>query len=92
MDNNKTDVHPGDSVGLKSKEGDITCAFLHADLEPGENIYVDMPLGFSQYLKDGTKKCLKLKKTLYGLWQSPRAFWKYIFKKTRNMWFGTIQI
>jgi len=30
--------------------------------------------------KDGTKKCLKLKKTLYGLWQSPQAFWKYITK------------
>ncbi len=37
-------------LGLKLKQGDITCAFLHADLEPGENIYVDMPLGFSQYL------------------------------------------
>ncbi len=58
-------------LGLKLKQGDITCAFLHADLEPGENVYVDMPLGFSQFLKDGTKKCLKLKKTLYGLWQSP---------------------
>jgi hypothetical protein len=40
-----------------------------------------MSLGFAQYSKDGTKKCLKLKKTLYGLWQSPRAFWKYITKK-----------
>jgi hypothetical protein len=58
-------------LGLKSKQGDITCAFLYADLEPGENVYVDMPLGFSQYLKDGTKKCLKLKKTLKELWQSP---------------------
>ena len=58
-------------LGLKSKQGDVTCAFLHADLGPGENIYVDMPLGFDQYLKDRTKKCLKLKKTLYGLWQSP---------------------
>ncbi len=34
-------------LGLKSKQGDITCAFLHADLEPGKNVYVDMPLGFS---------------------------------------------
>jgi hypothetical protein len=40
-----------------------------------------MPLGFAQYSKNGTKKCLKLKKTIYGLWQSPRAFWKYITKK-----------
>ena len=47
----------------------------------GENVYVDMPLGFAQYSKDGTKKCLKLKKTLYGLWQSSRAFWKYITQK-----------
>jgi hypothetical protein len=40
-----------------------------------------MPLGFAQYSKDGTKKCLKLKKTLYGLRQSPRAFWKYITQR-----------
>jgi len=54
---------------LKLKQGDdITCAFLQANLEPGENVNVDMPLSFAQYLKDGTKKCLKLKKTLYGLW------------------------
>jgi hypothetical protein len=58
-------------LGLKSKQGDVTCAFLYADLGPGENVYVDMPLGFAQYLKNGTKKCPKLKKTLYGLWQSP---------------------
>ena len=68
-------------LGLKSKQGDVTCAFLHADLEPGENVYVDMPLGFSQYSKNGIRKILKLKKTLYGLRQSPRAFWKYITEK-----------
>ena len=44
-------------------------------------VYVDMPLDFAQYSKDGTKKCLKLTKTLYGLRQSPRSFWKYITKK-----------
>ena len=25
-------------LGLKSKQGDVTCAFLHADLEPGETV------------------------------------------------------
>jgi hypothetical protein len=55
-------------LGLKLKQGDVTHAFLHADLEPGENVYVDMPLGFAQYPKNGIKKCLKLKKTLYRLW------------------------
>jgi hypothetical protein len=66
---------------LKSKQSNILCAFLHGELEPGENVYVEMPLGFSQYSKDGTRKVLKLKKTLYGLRQSPQAFWKYITEK-----------
>ncbi len=60
---------------LKSKQGDITATFLHADINPKEEIYVKMPTGFK---KKG--KVLKLKKTLYGLRQSPRAFWKYITK------------
>jgi len=58
---------------LKSKQGDVTAAFLHADLEEGENVYVEMPTGFR---KQG--KILKLKKTLYGLRQSPQMFWKYL--------------
>eukprot|EP00804_Cyclotella_cryptica_P025289 CCRYP_010373-RB/>CCRYP_010373-RB protein AED:0.34 eAED:0.34 QI:0/-1/0/1/-1/0/1/0/497 len=61
---------------LKSKQGDITAAFVHADVEEGENIYVEMPRGFR---KQG--KVLKLKKTLYGLRQSPRAFWLYLTEK-----------
>jgi hypothetical protein len=36
---------------LKSKQGNVTCAFLHGELEPSENVYVKMPLGFSQYAK-----------------------------------------
>ena len=35
-------------LGLKSKQGDVTCALLQADLEPGDNVYVDIPLGFAQ--------------------------------------------
>jgi hypothetical protein len=54
-------------LGLKSKQGDVLCAFHHGELEPDENVYVEMPLGFSQYAKDGTKKVLKLNTTLYGL-------------------------
>ena len=60
---------------LKSKQGDVIAAFLHADLEKNEKVYVEMPLGF------WTKgKVLKLKKTLYGLRQSLRAFWKFLTK------------
>jgi hypothetical protein len=64
-------------LGLKSKQGNVLYGFLHGELEPGENVYVEMPLGFSQHYKDGTRKVLKLKKTLYGLCQSPQAFLKY---------------
>jgi hypothetical protein len=69
-------------LGLKSMQGDVTCAFLHADLKENKTGYVDTPMGFSQYCKNGKKKCLKLKKkTLYGLRQSPRVFWRYITDK-----------
>jgi hypothetical protein len=68
-------------LGLKSKQGNVLCAFLCGELEPGENVYVEMPLGFSQYSKDGTRKVLRLKKTLYGLRQIPQAFWNYITEK-----------
>ena len=63
-------------LGLKSKQGDVTAAFLHADLDENEEVYVKMPLGFRKL-----GKCLKLRKTLYGLRQSPRAFWKYMVEK-----------
>ncbi len=65
-------------LGFKSIQGDVTCAFLHDNLEENKNVYVKMPLGFGQYCSNGKKKCLKLKNTLYGLCQSPRAFCKYI--------------
>ena len=69
-------------LDLKSKQSDVnvTAAFLHADLEEGENVYVDMPLGFR---KEG--HVLSLRKTLYGLRQSPRAFWKYLTEKMESV-------
>lgn len=63
-------------LGLKSKQGDVTAAFLHATLGPDEHIYIEMPLGFQI-----PGKVLKLKKTLYGLRQSPRAFWEYMVER-----------
>jgi hypothetical protein len=71
-------------LGLKSLQGNVACAFLHADLEENEKVYINMPMGFAQYGKNGKKMCLKLKKTLYGLRQSPRAFWKYITVKLQE--------
>jgi hypothetical protein len=45
---------------LKSKQGGVTAAFLHGELEEGKNVYVEMLTGFK---KKG--KVLKLRKTLY---------------------------
>ena len=59
----------------------MTCAFLHAHLPEGDDVYIIMPCGFVQYDKHGNAKVLKLKHTLYGLKQSPRAFWKYMVEK-----------
>ena len=63
-------------LDLKSKQGDVTAAFLHADLDENEQVYIEMPQGFR---KKG--KVLKLRKTLYGLRQSPRPFCKYMVNK-----------
>jgi hypothetical protein len=71
-------------LGLKSMQGNVTCAFLHANLEDNEYVYINMPMGLSQYGKNGKKKCLKLKKTLYRLRKNPRAFWKYITVKLKE--------
>ena len=42
---------------------------------------VDVYFGFNTKSKNGKRQVLKLNKTLYGLRQSPRAFWKYITEK-----------
>ena len=68
-------------LGLVSKQGDVTCAFLHVHLPEGEDVYLHMPRGFTQYGKKGGVNVIKLKRTLYGLKQSPRAFWKYMVAK-----------
>ncbi len=63
-------------LGLKSKQDDVTAAFLHALLGSNEHIYCEMPLGFRI-----PGKVLKQKTTLYGLCQSHCAFWTYLVEK-----------
>ena len=40
-------------LGLVSKQGDVTCAFLHAHLEEDEEVFLEIPLGFKKYDKKG---------------------------------------
>ncbi len=67
--------------GLCSKQGDMTCAFLHASLRKDEVVYIEMPQGFKQYDKNGKPKVLKLNQTLYGLHQYPCVFWLFLTEK-----------
>ncbi len=55
-------------LGLHSVQCDITAAFIHGRVPPDEEIYVHQPLGFKT--GNGTE-VLCLRKTLYGLCQSP---------------------
>ena len=68
-------------IDLKSKQGDVKGAFLHAHLPQEETVCVHMPRGFSPYSKKEGAKVLKLRICLYGLKNSPRKFWKFTVEK-----------
>ncbi|CAJ2648276.1 unnamed protein product [Trifolium pratense] len=55
---------------LELEQMDVKTAFLHGELE--ETIYMQQPEGF---VEDNSKVCL-LKKSLYGLKQSPRQWYR----------------
>ena len=84
-------------LGLATRQVDYTAMFVHAniDLPPNfdemsdeeqrhQGVFVHMPRGFSL-----PGKVFKLKKSLYGLRQSPRNF--FLFLKARLEAIGFMQ-
>jgi hypothetical protein len=59
-------------LGLSTYQVDFMAAFIHAPID--EDMYVDMPRGFSE-----SGKILKLKKSLYGL----SKHWETSFNSSR---------
>ena len=51
---------------------DVKTAFLHGDLD--KEIYMEQPEGFT--IKEKNDYVYKLKKSLYGLKQTPRQWYK----------------
>ena len=61
---------------LVSRLIDVETAFLHGELAEGEEIYMECPDGMSRE----EWECLMLLKTIYGLVQAARAFFKRYLK------------
>jgi hypothetical protein len=61
-------------LNLHSAQADITAAFVHAHLKPHKTIYIHQPPGFHR----PGNYVLKLKRSLYGMRQSPKYFFEYL--------------
>jgi hypothetical protein len=67
-------------IGLETKQVDYVAAFVQADIDT--TVYVEMPHGFAQ-----PGKVLNLKKSLYGLKQSPRNHFQNLSSKLVSLGF-----
>jgi hypothetical protein len=64
-------------LNLSTKQVDYTAAFIHPPIN--NIVYVEMPRGFSE-----PGKVLQLRKSLYGLEQSLRIFFKHLKSNLEN--------
>ena len=66
---------------------DVETAFLYGELE--EEIYMTIPKGLSEYSngEDLSMECVMLKKSIYGLVQAARAWWRKFTKSLQNIGF-----
>jgi hypothetical protein len=63
-------------LGLNTAQADIKTAFLHGILK--ERNFMRMPPGFEKNGTDNSPIIAELKKTLYGLHQASREFYKFL--------------
>ena len=68
--------------GLQASIVDVETAFLHGNLQ--EEIYMNIPEGMTT----NDNKCLMLKKTIYGLVQSAREFYKKLIQVLKGVGFN----
>eukprot|EP00804_Cyclotella_cryptica_P013417 CCRYP_005165-RG/>CCRYP_005165-RG protein AED:0.32 eAED:0.32 QI:0/-1/0/1/-1/1/1/0/434 len=61
-------------LGLRTAQADVTAAFVHAELDPDEHIFVHQPPGFRR----GNDLVLSLNRSVYGLCQAPRYFLQHL--------------
>jgi len=66
---------------LRATFVDVETAFLHGNLQ--EEIYMNIPDG----LESNGNECLRLKRTIYGLVQSAREFYKRLIEVLKNVGF-----
>jgi len=69
---------------LKTAQADITAAFVHAELPPEEQVFIHQPRGFKVHCEEG-ELVLRLKRSLYGLKQSPRHFYQYLSSNLEDL-------
>lgn len=75
------------NLGWPLRQFDVKNAFLHGDLD--EEVYMDLPPGFTTTCDIG--KVCRLRKSLYGLKQSPRAWFGRFAQSMRSYGFKQTQ-
>jgi hypothetical protein len=81
MDTMRTLISCAANFGWPLHQMDVKNAFLHGDLQ--EEVYMEIPPGFAN--KQTVGMVCKLKKSLYGLKQSPRAWFDRFMRAVCEM-------